>query len=72
MFLHLNLKCFTNGGRRKKKMSDYPELDKVAKIIARETIKRINDFPVYEIKSEMPYKRQHILEETIKILESAI
>jgi len=53
-------------------MSDYPELDKVAKIIARETIKRINDFPVYEIKSEMPYKRQHILEETIKILESAI
>lgn len=53
-------------------MSNYPELDRVAKIIATETIKRINDFPVHEIESEMPYKRQHILEETIKILESAV
>lgn len=53
-------------------MSDYPELDKVAKTIATETIRRINDLPVHEIKSEMPYKRQHILEELIKILQSAV
>lgn len=53
-------------------MSDYPELDKVARSIAKDVLKRINNIPVHEIESEMPYKRQHILEELIKILQSAV
>jgi hypothetical protein len=51
--------------------SKYPELDKIAKTISIKTCKEINKC-VRDVKSEMPYKAQYVLEETIKILEKQV
>lgn len=52
-------------------LSKYPELDKIAKTVAIKTCKEINKC-VRDVKSEMPYKAQYVLEETIKILEKLV
>jgi len=52
--------------------SKYPELEKIAMEIAKETASRINELPVHEIQSAMPYKRQYILEKVIEILQAAV
>lgn len=49
----------------------YPELKTIAESIADATIKAINA-AVQRVESEMPYKAQWVLEETIKILESRV
>jgi vacuolar-type H+-ATPase subunit E/Vma4 len=49
----------------------YPELDKIAKVITLETAKRIND-AARGIESKMPYKAQAILEEVIKNLQAMV
>jgi len=51
---------------------DYPELNVLAKQIANETITKINKLPVYKIESKMPYRRQYILEEVIRILNESV
>jgi len=51
--------------------SKYPELDKIAQKIANDTGKNINK-SVQNVKSEMPYKAQYVLEEVIKHLESMV
>jgi hypothetical protein len=55
----------------KKKNSQYPELDKIALKLANETIRKINK-EAHQVKSEMPYKAQYILEEMIRHLEEAV
>lgn len=50
----------------------YPELDKIAVDIADKTAVLINK-SVKNVKSNMPYKAQYVLEEeVIKILEDAV
>jgi hypothetical protein len=50
---------------------EYPELQKIAKEIAINVGQQINQ-KVKNVKSEMPYKAQHVLEELIKILQKAV
>lgn len=52
-------------------IKSYPELDKVARKIAKQTGILINK-EANKVKSKMPYKSQYILEELIKILEKAV
>jgi hypothetical protein len=52
-------------------LKNYPELDKIAKDIAKKTGDLINK-SVRNVKSEMPYKAQYVLEEVVKILKEAI
>ena len=49
----------------------YPELDELARNIAQEIGRMING-SVFQIKSEMPYKSQYVLEEVIRHLEAAV
>lgn len=49
----------------------YPELDEIAKEIAIDVITKCNS-KTRDIKSEMPYKAQFVLEEVIKILEDLV
>jgi hypothetical protein len=49
----------------------YPELDRIAKEIADDVLKRI-DRVVEPIKSKMPYKTQYVLEEIIERLEAQV
>ena len=49
----------------------YPELDSIAKKIADDTARNINE-ATKGVKSEMPYKTQYVLEEAIKILEGMV
>ena len=51
--------------------SKYPELDKIAKDIAKLVGVEINK-RTDNVKSEMPYKAQYVLEELIKILEKSV
>lgn len=53
------------------KIQKYPELDKLAKNMAYDFLKDINS-KTRNIKSEMPYKAQYVLEEIIKILKEAV
>jgi len=53
------------------KIQTYPELQKIAKDIAKQTGALINN-KVKNIESEMPYKAQYVLEELIKILQAAV
>lgn len=52
-------------------LKKYPELDKIAKNIAKKTGDMINA-SVRNVKSEMPYKAQYVLEEVVNILKDAI
>lgn len=52
-------------------LKKYPELDKIAKDIAKKTGDMINA-SVRNVKSEMPYKAQYVLEEVVNILKDAI
>ena len=49
----------------------YPELDEIAMNIAQEIGRMING-SVFQIKSEMPYRSQYVLEEVIRYLEAAV
>jgi len=49
----------------------YPELDELARNIAQEIGRMING-SAFQIKSEMPYKSQYVLEEVIRHLEAAV
>jgi hypothetical protein len=49
----------------------YPELDEIAKEIACDTLTKCNA-KTRDVKSEMPYKAQYVLEELIKHLENAV
>jgi hypothetical protein len=49
----------------------YPELKEIAKKIALETCKQIND-QTEGLNSKMPYKALYVLEEVIKILEAKV
>lgn len=53
------------------KIQTYPELQKIAKDIAKQTGALINN-KVKNVESEMPYKAQYVLEELIKILQEAV
>lgn len=53
------------------KIEKYPELDKIAREIAKNTGNEINK-RVKNVKSEMTYKAQYVLEELIKILQEAV
>ncbi len=50
---------------------EYPELYKIAQAVADNTCKKINERTA-DVKSEMPYKAQWVLEETIKILQERV
>jgi hypothetical protein len=52
-------------------MLKYPELDDVSRIIADHTCEEINRL-VEDVKSKMPYRRQYVLEEVVKILTDRI
>ena len=52
-------------------VESYPELIKIAKEIADETVEEINE-EVQDVKSKMPYKAQFVLEEVVRDLESRI
>jgi hypothetical protein len=49
----------------------YPELDEIAKRITDNTCHEINR-QVKDVKSEMPYRAQYVLEEVIRELESRV
>ena len=49
----------------------YPELDTIANEMACETLAKINA-KTRDIKSEMPYRAQYVLEELIKHLEACV
>ena len=49
----------------------YPELNKIAREIADHTCQEINK-RMKDINSEMPYRKQYVLEEVIKILRSKV
>lgn len=49
----------------------YPSLDEIAKDIANTICRKINA-SVVGVESEMPYKAQYVLEETIKILQDRV
>jgi hypothetical protein len=49
----------------------YPELDEIATSIALITVSEINN-QTKDVKSEMPYKAQYVLEEVIKKLEELV
>ncbi|MBM3201801.1 MAG: hypothetical protein FJZ56_05280 [Chlamydiae bacterium] len=49
----------------------YPELRKIADKIADDTAEKINK-EVKDVKSEMPYKAQWVLEEVVRDLENRI
>ena len=49
----------------------YPELNATAQEIADRTCQEIND-KVKDVKSDMPYRSQYVLEEVIKMLESMV
>jgi hypothetical protein len=49
----------------------YPELDEIAKEIACNTLAQCNA-KTRDVKSEMPYRAQYVLEEIIKHLEGAV
>jgi len=50
---------------------EYPELDKIAKMMANKTSEEIAK-RIRNVKSEMPYKRQYVLEKVIQILEKSV
>jgi len=52
-------------------IKEYPELMKIARKIAKQTIETINK-ESKTVDSKMPYKAQFILEEIIKILEESV
>ena len=52
-------------------MLKYPELDEIVKEIADHTCAEINK-RVKDVKSEMPYRQQYVLEEVIEILQSRV
>lgn len=54
-----------------KAIRKYPELDKLVKQLADKFIKEINN-SVKDVKSEMPYKAQYVLEEIVRKLEKLI
>jgi hypothetical protein len=58
-------------GEYKKEDSNFPELDKVSLELAHVVSKEINK-RVKNVKSEMPYKAQYVLEELIKHLEEMV
>lgn len=49
----------------------YPELDKIAKDLAYDIGQDINK-RIKNVKSDMPYKAQYVLEELIKHLQDAV
>ena len=49
----------------------YPELDEIAKEMSNDIFAKINA-KTWQIKSEMPYKAQYVLEEIIKRLENGV
>lgn len=53
------------------KIKKYPELDRLAKDVADDTLRAINT-KTGNVKSEMPYKSQYVLEEVIKILQDRV
>lgn len=55
-----------------KDMSKYPNLDAVAKKLANDFCKEINDAAMKTQEPSMPYKAQYILEEVIKILKDRV
>lgn len=52
-------------------MKKYPELDRLANILASNTCWLINSC-VRDIEAETPYKAQYILEQVIKLLEDRV
>jgi hypothetical protein len=64
---------YADGGMMAKggSVEEYPELRKVANKIANDTAAKINK-EVKDIKSEMPYKAQWVLEEVVRDLEDRI
>jgi hypothetical protein len=70
--LELKYKALTTPPEDKNfNFSPYPELNAVAKEIAKDVAKQINA-KVQRVKSETPYKAQYVLEELIKILQEAV
>jgi hypothetical protein len=49
----------------------YPELDSIVEIVADNTCNLINRL-TQDVKSEMPYRAQYVLEEVIEILKSRV
>jgi hypothetical protein len=49
----------------------YPELDEIATEIARKVLSQCNT-KTRDVKSEMPYKAQYVLESIIEILEERV
>lgn len=54
-----------------KKISRFPELDKIAKKLSTDFLKVIYK-ETKDVESEMPYKSQYVLEEVIKYLEERV
>jgi hypothetical protein len=58
-----------------KNYPNYPNLNKLAKEVAKRTISEINLIPFYvkDIDNDTtPYRRQYILEEVIRILQESV
>ena len=66
-YLNEDSKGFENDVRMKK----YPELEKLAMKLAKDLGNEINR-KTENLKSDMPYKAQYVLERIIEILEKAV
>jgi hypothetical protein len=65
------IKKFEDFNINESKVSRFPELDKIADGLVKDVSKLINE-KVKDIKSEMPYKAQYVLEELIRKLEDLV